>query len=215
MSSPALEVASTILEQTAPPVQAPALQPGAQRKPLSKVARRVISGVIVALALVAFWPAQYGGFTGLTVVDGHSMEPTYFTGDLVVSVRQPTYQVGDVVSYLVPVGQDGAGERVIHRITEVDTSTGSPIYTTTGDNNFGAPDPWMITSKDVMGVGILSLSGFGTLIGGMSNPLLIALICGVLITVVLWSSDPRDPAKRRRPNQVGRDEAQGIATESS
>jgi signal peptidase I len=167
------------------------------RTPVSLVRRRIIAVVILLLALVAFWPAQYGGLSGLTVVQGKSMEPTYFTGDLVVSVRLPEYQVGTVISYLVPAGQTGAGTRVLHRITEIDMTTGGAIYTTTGDNNFGAPDPWMIGQKDVMGTALFVLPGVGALLGGMSNPLLVALIMAFILAIILWSADPRIPAKRK------------------
>jgi signal peptidase I len=183
-----------------PPVDTEVLsqKPSVRRKPLSKIARRVIASIIVVVAAIALWPAQYGGLTGMTVIKSESMQPTYFPGDLVVSIRLPEYQVGQVISYLVPMGQDGAGQRIIHRITEIDTSTGGPIYTTIGDNNFGAPDPWLIGPKDVMGTALFALPGFGGLIGGMANPLLIGLILAALVVVVLWSADPRDPSKRRK-----------------
>jgi signal peptidase I len=199
-TEPATVTPATVAPVSVEPVstEAVTMKPRARRKPLSKIARRVIASIIVVLAAVAFWPAQYGGLTGMTVIQTESMQPTYFPGDLVVSIRLPAYKVGEVISYLVPMGQDGAGQRIIHRITEIDTSTGGPIYTTTGDNNFGSPDPWMIGQKDVMGTALFALPGFGALIGGMANPLLIALIFAVLVVVVLWSADPRDPNRRRK-----------------
>jgi signal peptidase I len=175
------------------------------REPVSRLRRRIISLVLVLFALVSFWPAQYGGLTGLTVVPGKSMEPTYFTGDLVVSIRLPEYKVGDVISYLVPVGQTGAGTRILHRITEIDKTTGGAFYTTSGDNNFGAPDPWMIGQKDVMGTALFVLPGFGTLLGGMSNPLLVALILSFMIVVVVWSADPRNSTKRKAKPAAAKD----------
>jgi signal peptidase len=161
--------------------------------------------VIVIVALVAFWPAQYGGITGLTVVDGESMEPTYVTGDLVVSIRQPSYSVGDIISYTVPSGQDGAGGRVIHRLNSIDSSDGVTIYTTLGDNNFDQVDPWIIGPQDVMGKALFVIPAVGNIIGGMSNPLLIGLISGVLVTVILWSSDSKEEKRLKKAQKAERE----------
>jgi len=46
------------------------------------------------------------------------MDPTIAPGSLVVAFREPTYSVGDVVVYAIPVGQPGAGRLVVHRIVE-------------------------------------------------------------------------------------------------
>ena len=58
---------------------------------------------LVAALVVGYflWPTSLGGCTTLTIVSGHSMEPTYYTGDLVVS-RCGDYQVGDIVVYNPP-----------------------------------------------------------------------------------------------------------------
>ncbi|MFM9597455.1 S26 family signal peptidase, partial [Streptomyces scabiei] len=61
-------------------------------------ATRLVGLVLAAVAVVVLWPATWGGITGLTIVNGHSMEPTFSSGDLVVTVRQFSYAVGDVVS---------------------------------------------------------------------------------------------------------------------
>ena len=63
---------------------------------LSRVLRSVIVWTLVAGAAYLLWPTGLGGCTTLTIVSGHSMEPTYHTGDVVLS-RCGTPQVGDVV----------------------------------------------------------------------------------------------------------------------
>ena len=65
--------------------------------------------VMLAVGAVLLWPAPLGGVVGLTVVSGHSMEPTYHSGDLVITARQPSYAAGDIVSYVVPAGEFGGG----------------------------------------------------------------------------------------------------------
>ncbi|MEJ1231171.1 MAG: signal peptidase I [Galbitalea sp.] len=158
--------------------------------------RYAASIAIFLAALALLWPAQFGGFTGLTVVDGHSMEPTYHTGDLVVSLRLPSYQYGDIVSYLVPTGQPGAGGRVIHRIFAVDSSSGSAVYTTKGDNN-PSVDPWHFHSGDVLGKALFSIPAIGSVLGGVANPIVVGLVAGILVVILLWRIGSA-PKKRRR-----------------
>ena len=79
----------------------------------------VLGAVVVGWFL---WPTSLGGCTTLTIVSGHSMEPTYYTGDLVVS-RCGDVGVGDVITYRPP---DIDGVRVYHagdteRIPEMKT----------------------------------------------------------------------------------------------
>lgn len=153
-----------------------------------RVERTVLAWLLLAVAVVVLWPAPWGGTLGLTIVSGHSMEPTYHTGDLVLTVRQPGYAVGEVVSYVVPDGQPGAGGRVIHRIVEADGGT----VTTRGDNN-AAADPWTFTPSDITGRAVLQLPGVGLLWSPAVFPFLIAIVIGALVTMLLWPSRP-DPA---------------------
>ena len=151
------------------------------RRPL----RYVGSILIFLVALAILWPAQFGGFTGLTVVNGHSMEPTYHTGDLVVTLRLPSYQPGDIVSYKVPTGQLGAGGRVIHRVLSEDPVKGQTVYTTKGDNNPTA-DPWHFRTSDVLGKALFSIPAIGSVLGGASNPIVVGLVAGLLVMLLIW-----------------------------
>lgn len=177
------------------------------RRSLRAAARSTASLVGRILLLVAglliLWPAVWGGFTGLTVVHGHSMEPSYVAGDLVLTLRQSSYAVGDVVSYVVPAGQDGAGGRVIHRIHTIDDTGDVPVYTTLGDNN-PEPDIWRITPADITGKAILRVPGVGTMLGGQTYLLLIGAAAGLIVLVLLWPGKKKSPhslSPRRRRTQ--------------
>ena len=63
-------------------------------------ADRSRTALLVILAILV-WPTSLGGCTTMTVVSGHSMEPTFHTGDLVVA-RCGTPAVGDIVIYQPP-----------------------------------------------------------------------------------------------------------------
>src|SRR5215210_1217236 len=84
--------------------------------------RRVIGALAWLPVLAALWllaPTQWGGHLGLTVVSGHSMEPTYYTHDLVFTWKRDTYAPGEVVVYTVPEGDPGEGYHVVHRVRAV------------------------------------------------------------------------------------------------
>ena len=169
-----------------------------------RLLRLVISLLVFTGALLALWPAQYGGFTGLTIVNGHSMEPTYHSGDLVLSLREPAYQPGEIVSYLIPAGQPGAGGRVIHRILSASTTTGSPVYTTQGDNN-SSSDPWHFGTSDVLGRAVVSIPSIGTLLAKLANPLILGLASAATVFGVVWRfgrDTGKNPPKQRRHRAV-------------
>ncbi len=145
----------------------------------------VVSSLVFATAIVLLWPAQFGGITGLTIVDGTSMEPGYVTGDLVVSVRQPDYRVGEIVSYQVPEGQPGAGGRVIHRIVAAEGTGSDKVFTTKGDNN-PSIDPWQFSAEDVLGKALFHIPTVGIALKQISQPIVVGLVSGLLVTLLLW-----------------------------
>ncbi len=110
--------------------------------------------LVCALLLGWFlWPSSLGGCTTLTIVSGHSMEPTFYTGDLVLS-RCGEYGVGDVVVYSPP---DVGDARIIHRIIDGDAESGWVIQ---GDNN-DFVDPWQPTDERILGKSVLHLPKVG------------------------------------------------------
>lgn len=142
---------------------------------------RAVSSLWVVGALLAgwlLWPSSLGGCTTLTIVAGESMEPTYSTGDLVVS-RCGAPEVGDVVVYQPP-GIDGA--RVIHRIVDGDGTGG---WTVQGDNN-GFLDPWTPTDDDVLGAAVLHVPWVGRVAAILLSPFTWVSLLVVALAVVVW-----------------------------
>ena len=96
---------------------------------------RAIGNVLVWIALLGglalMWPQSLHGKVAYVAVDGHSMDGTYHTGDLIVVRRHSDYRVGQIIAYRVPKGEFGAGAEVIHRIVGGNPSGG---FTTKGDN---------------------------------------------------------------------------------
>ena len=137
---------------------------------------------LLALAAVVLWPATLGGVTGLTIVAGDSMLPTYTTGDVAVTLKMTSYHPGDVISYTVPEGQPGAGGHVIHRVLTAESGQ----YTTIGDNN-SSPDTWVIGDSDILGKAVARVPGVGVVFTPQVLPYVVALALGGIVTVLLWS----------------------------
>ena len=85
--------------------------PSALRRVLDIVALGVTIGVAWFL-----WPSFLGGSSQLILVQGHSMEPTYAPGELVLLNTDFSPDVGSVVVFHIPEGELGAGALVVHRI---------------------------------------------------------------------------------------------------
>ena len=91
---------------------------------------QLISWAALITLLVLGWPSMLGGSTDYTVVSGHSMDPTYRTGDMLVVKKPEVYKKGQIVVYQVPQGEPGEGLFVVHRIVGGDNVKG---WTTQGE----------------------------------------------------------------------------------
>ena len=145
------------------------------------VLRSLVLFAVVVLVAWLLWPTSLGGRTTLTIVSGHSMESTYYTGDLVVT-RAAAPKVGDVIVYQP---KDVGGARIIHRIVGGNVNDG---WVMKGENNSWT-DPWQPKGSEVLGTARLRLQHVGTLARIVTSPVLwvgLILIAGALL---LW---PRD-----------------------
>ena len=92
--------------------------------------------LILVLALILLGLSIYSRLTNthlIAVVEGHSMEPTLNTGDIVfiTPVSDPRdIQVNDVIIFKRP-----SGELIIHRVISIEVANGEYYYMTKGDNN--------------------------------------------------------------------------------
>ena len=114
--------------------------------PKRQLAAAILLAAITGPLLWLLLPASVGGRTSWTMVVGHSMEPTMYPGDLVVT-RTAHYEIGDVVVYSIPDGTPGEGVMVIHRIVGGDAASG---FITLGDNR-DIRDPWRPRPADITG----------------------------------------------------------------
>jgi signal peptidase len=178
-----------------------------------RIRRRVVDGVLYTVGLVIFlglawclWPVRWGGTFAEVVVSGHSMEPVFHTGDLVVTKKSDHYRIGQKVVYTIPKHQPGAGVHVVHRIIGVRPDG---TFVMQGDNR-NTPDDWRPTSHDVVGRVVAVIPQAGRALLWLAQPLVLATLAGLIITVWLWperevrrpapiESDPLDEAEVMAP----------------
>lgn len=145
--------------------------------------------VLLAVAWFVFLaPTSIGGSTSYVRVDGHSMDGTYATDDLILQRRHQTYSVGDVITFRVD------GGRVIHRIVGGDGVEG---YVTQGDNKPDV-DPWHPTDADVLGTSFLRIPGGTRPLAQLGNPLVAAVFGALAAAFMLSDSSSGNRHRRRR-----------------
>ncbi|WP_211977826.1 signal peptidase I [Brevibacterium sp. W7.2] len=156
----------------------------------SGFARGLSSGVFAILLIgflalavaVGVVPKVMNG-AALTVLTG-SMEPTYEPGDIVVSVPQDQYRIGDPVTFQ-PRSNDPM--LITHRVVAVTDSADGRTYVTRGDANGDDDEP--IVEAQVMGKVLYSIPKLGYVqqaVGG-NKGLLVAGIGFVLIAYAAYA----------------------------
>jgi signal peptidase len=170
----------------------------------SRIRRRAVGGVLYAVALVLFlvaawflWPVRWGGTFSEVVVSGHSMEPAFHTGDLVLTKRSDHYRIGDKAVYEIPKGEPGAGIHVVHRIIDVRPDG---TFVMQGDNRLTADD-WRPTSHDVVGRVVAMVPQGGRVLLWLSRPLVLAWLAFLIVAFWLWPT-----REGRRPLAIVNDE---------
>jgi signal peptidase len=150
--------------------------------------------VVALLLIVSSWalflrPVWLGGATSYVMVGGHSMEPTFLNGDLVILQSAPQYTVGDIVAF------HAQGSVAIHRIVGVRPDA---TFMTQGDNN-GVVDIWHPSPRDVLGRSWVRLPRFGELLDQLREPVKLGALIGLIgfLAVILPAEKSRRRVRRR------------------
>jgi hypothetical protein len=114
------------------------------------------------------------------------MEPALHTGDLVLTVREPSYKVGDSVLTSV------MGGYVLHRVVKVDHG----VLRTRGINN-GFTDSWRVKPSEAVGRLVTHIDGAGNwLVFLRTKPVFLGGIAAVLTLLLSLEWHPRKSSKR-------------------
>lgn len=149
--------------------------------------------VVAMVALLAWflWPSFLGGTNRVVAVHGHSMEPTFHAGDLVVLNTHAQPAVGRIFVFQIPADEPGGGRLVVHRIIG-QRDDGS--YITQGDNTQN-PDSFRVTDRELVGSPRFVVPHGAKLISIFGTPIGLATATGLLSAIVMWP--------RARPNTLG------------
>jgi signal peptidase len=147
---------------------------------------------------IVLGPSVIGGPATYVFVSGTSMEPTLSTGDLVITRRAETYDVGDIVAFHVPQEAEGVarGGLVIHRVAGGSAATG---YVMRGDNRMG-DDPWRPMPADIAGRAWIVIPGIAPLLTMLREPAVFgSLAAGVTVFLIILGGGDR---RRRAPDAL-------------
>ncbi len=99
---------------------------------MTDVIKWVLGIFLILFAYIFLAPTSVGGNASYIKVEGTSMEPSLYTGDLVVLQKQSSYRLGDAIAFR----SSFAGAVVLHRVIEIYTdNNGMRRYVLQGDNN--------------------------------------------------------------------------------
>lgn len=136
-----------------------------------------LTGWVITASLFLAWylllaPQQVGGPASYVRVEGVSMEPTYKTGDLLVTSNLKANAVGEVAFFFL---EDGTP--IVHRLVGGNQEVG---WESQGDN-VDFVDPWVIPDAAVQGIVIFVIPGGADVLAfGTKYPLQVGAIFGAL-----------------------------------
>jgi signal peptidase I len=149
--------------------------------------------VVAVLALLMVWdliaPTQLGGRISYVNVRGISMQPTLYTGDLMVLRRQDAYEIGQIVAFTSDMG----GAIVVHRIVDIVGER----HLLKGDNNTFL-DRYTPTVDEIIGSEVLTVPGGERLANLAASTPTIVLQSLMLLSTLLLLRASRQEAQRQR-----------------
>ncbi len=157
----------------------------ASRRTLFRRLGQIVGWAVLVGIVVLGWPSHLGGCTTLTIVTGHSMEPTLQPGDLAIE-RCGAPQIGDVVAYRPFVDRTPV---VIHRIIGGDPVNGWQLQ---GDNNHFV-DPFKPVAAQVKGVMVASVPKLGAALSILASPTVWISLLLVAAAFLLWPDTEPSP----------------------
>ena len=148
---------------------------------------------LLLVALIPLWwfiaPVQLGGSISYINVRGISMEPTLYSGDLLVMREEDRYEVGQIVAFRSDMG----GAIVVHRI--VDEIDGR--YILKGDNN-SFLDRYTPAASEIVGREVLTIAGGERVASAAARTPTVVLQAAILVISLGMLASIRAAARRER-----------------
>jgi signal peptidase I len=149
---------------------------------------------ILGMAAIGVWAALTGQ-VGYVITVGVSMNPIYHQGDLVVTAKKSSYQVGDIAAYRAP----GQSAKILHRIIEQDPA-GKFVFK--GDNNQSI-DPFHSRSDQILGEAILHIPHGGVWLKPILSPTTLGMMGFLIVgSGAMLPRNRREIPRGRRKKRV-------------
>lgn len=115
------------------------------------------------------------GYKPFIVLSG-SMEGQILKGDLIITkeVDPSTLKVEDIIAF-----RDVENTVTTHRIIDIVKSNGTTKFITKGDNN-STQDRSLVDYKDVEGIYVMRIAGFGSIMKSLSEPMTIIILVFII-----------------------------------
>ena len=156
----------------------------------------------IAVLVVIIFSAAYGVLFSLrfalgteypvVVVNGVSMIPTYYEGDLLVVQgvsEKSLIAVSDVIVFHSPYSWDTL---IVHRVVEIRPLNDQLTFRTKGDNN-NVQDHWQVLEEHIVGRVLQKIPYVGGVVTAIQSPygvgILYSLIVVVIVLEVFYSKD--------------------------
>lgn len=121
------------------------------------------------------------GWRGMIVRSG-SMAPAISTGSVILVQSQPSYEVGDIVTFR---SSEGGQQLITHRITDKKVENWQGQFITRGDAN-PADDTQPIRNHEIVGKTRVIIPGLGYVMSFLQSPLGVTLAIVIPATVLIY-----------------------------
>jgi signal peptidase I len=155
--------------------------------------RQYALAAIIMMAAIGAW-AILTGQVSYVATYGVSMNPLYHQGDLVIVVKEGSYQVGQIVAY----HGTGPGQKVLHRIIGGDAASG---FIFKGDNNKSI-DPLRPKADQLIGQAFLHVPNGGVWLQPLLSPTGLGMLSFLFVSSGAGTRSRRDIPRGRRRKKV-------------
>jgi len=150
---------------------------------LLNIAMRVLIIVSVVYSVFFSLRVALGTEYAIVVVNGVSMNPTYYEGDLLVVQGIPDtscIEVHDVIVFHDPYRWDLL---IVHRVVDVRALNDQLIFWTQGDNNDYA-DPWQVQEEHIAGRVLQKIPYVGSVVTAIRSPYGMGILFSLIVVLI-------------------------------
>lgn len=117
----------------------------------------------------------------MLVVQSGSMEPIIKTGSVVLTKKQDTYSIGDIITFV-----QGGKDSTTHRVVKTEVVSGKELFHTKGDAN-QAEDREAISTENVLGKTIFAIPYLGYAVAFTKTQKGFVFLIVVPATIIIFS----------------------------